>query len=203
MLWYVCVCGTRWCNKTTHGSGMMIYASSESMALCIHSLDFLWHLLMCATMELGISPNGNNNARSSAQSMGATNGRTFVDCTLWERWGTQRIPPSTTVSFSIAKFKWVSFKWKHAKHEVKRCCGIYCRHTSLSTTITIGKASLALGIASIPCIIPSCFSTSTPWTIEHCWTFTWLSSGAPTSRLSIPKSVVFTVYIPLYPFTNE
>jgi hypothetical protein len=30
----------------------MIYASPKSMALCICSLDFLWHLLMCATMEL-------------------------------------------------------------------------------------------------------------------------------------------------------
>jgi hypothetical protein len=51
-VWYVCICGTRWCNKSTHGNGMMIYASPKSMALCIGSLDFSWHLLVCATMEL-------------------------------------------------------------------------------------------------------------------------------------------------------
>ncbi len=33
----------------------MIYASSKSMPLCIRSLDFSWHLFVCATMKLELA----------------------------------------------------------------------------------------------------------------------------------------------------
>jgi hypothetical protein len=81
MLWYVCVCGTRWYSKTNHGSGMMIYASPASMALCIHSFFFVAFVCVCNN-GAKIKSNSINNARSNAQNKGAIDGGTFIDCTL-------------------------------------------------------------------------------------------------------------------------